>query len=490
MGAVAYKKEVDYKPIWTKIQKPNYKYDIEDEWEWFQFLHEDSEPTKCVQFAFIDKAGTFIPFSIQVKNVTTELLQSMSNNAYDLGYNMYISPAITRNYSRQTDTAWSSNCIILDLDYYKLEEYKHLSPAEFVKQIDYGEYEPSMTACSGRGVYLVYKLSQKQALGTNKAVASMQQAKDALIKYFAKYNCDNQCRDVTHVFRAIGSRHLKKDAVRETYIISKNNKKYTIKALFDSYSETVPDRVFVKTEQPKIYTPNTKPVTAGHFAVYTKNRPLILAEERIEDLYKLMDLREGHFGIGEDEESCRNHFLHLVAIHLFYMMKSEAEVWNEVELLNSKLSKPLPLCDLRATVKRAMLNNEKRGECKKIEEALIARAKTGEYISKEEQKKAYQFYRYKNTTIIALLGVTDEEARHMKQLVTTTVKKERRAEYDAKRYETEKQERAEAKTTKQDGELALVSAMMNNNLTNEQIAEQLGCSIRKVQRLKKQIKEA
>lgn len=494
MGKVATKiqqSDFDFKAFAMKLKKPNHKYELEDEAEWFEFLHSETEPDKFIPFMFIPSDGNMrtITLSYRKKEITNEVLQTLSNNAYELKMNMYMSPASLFSYKRNSENAWAAYSIVLDLDYYETE-YKDLTPGELLEKIDFGGCKPSMIACSGNGVYLVYKLSTVQKLGTPAAAALMRKVKEAMIAHFDKWGADSRCKDAARVFTAIGSRKFKNDTVKPSYIIDKNEKTYDILELLEAFEIAKPQRVLKTVPKPVKTTANTKSTPSAAFVPTSGYRFLNLAEDRLDDFERLLEMRGGYFGEGEkNEASCRNSFLHLVAVHCFYAMKDAITVWNTVEYFNSKLTAPLTNEDIDRIVSSANDNNENRVKCEEAAEALRVRLKAGETITKAEVDATKKFYRYKNTTIIDLLYVSEEESRSMKQLVCETVKRERRAAYDAKRYEKEKQDRAIAKEEKQDSELLRVSMMMNDHMTNEEMAQVMGCSVGKIKRLKKQVKE-
>ena len=495
--------EIDWIALRNKFEKPNFKYNIEDEGDWFSFIHGDTDISKYVYFYFIPVDKTEVSFSAvyQRKEVTNSLIQTLSNNAFDYKYNMYMCPACLKGKTRESDNAWNTEVIVLDLDYYDTK-YKNLSPYELLKHIDFKGAYPSGVACSGKGVYLIYKLANKQVLGTSKAAAMMETVKKALIEHFKDYGCDSRCKDPTHIFRMIGTRHFKDGLERQSYIMEQNEKTYDILELLEIFEQPIPKRVLKKIEPPKVTTPNTRPNSQAAFVSTNSYRFYNLAIDRLDDLQRLLEIRKYDLGTGskDDKTSCRNEFLFMIALHSFYSMNDAITTWNLIEYFNSQLTSPLDLKDIDVIVNSANDNNEKRLQCQELAEQLKAKIKAGEAVSKADKEKTFKFYRYKNSTIVKNLFITDEESKEMKQLMTDTVKKERKAERDRIYYANNKQKKKdyyeqrtkESKLSKRQQmkqELESVAIMMIDGLTMEQMAERLNCSVSKIKQLKRKVKE-
>ena len=492
--ATVKKDEFDWKALRYKFEKPNLKYMLEDEADWFGLIHGETDDNRFIPFLFIPVERTendrTITLSYKKKDITNSLIQSLVNNAYDLKYNMYMSPTCLFSPERKAENAWNTNTIILDLDYYNTE-YKDLNPYELISKMNFKGAYPSIIASSGNGVYLVYKLSEKQALGTAAAAGLMNTVKNALIENFAEFGCDSKCSDPARVFRMIGTRNFKKDTVKQSYIIEQNKKTYDIMELLEVFEKPVPQRVIKKTVEPIEKTINTKQNGFGAVVATNYYRFFKLAEDRLEDLAKLFELRGGDFGTGEkdDKTSCRNEFLFMVAVHSFYAMSDIITTWNLVELYNSKLTSPLELADIDVIVNSANDNNEERLKCQELAEQLKRRIQCGEKVSKAETEKTHKYYRYKNSTICKNLFITNEEGQYMKQLLTDVVKKDRKDARNKAYYAKQQQQKKANKEDKNEKELIAVSIMINQGLTIKQMAEKLNCSESKIKQLKKKVKD-
>ena len=102
--------EFDYTALRRKFEKSNRKYIVEDEVDWFKFVHDKTPDNKFIPFLFIpcEKTETdrTITISVQKKNINADLIQTFSNNAFDYRYNMYMSPTCLFVPKRDSDNVW------------------------------------------------------------------------------------------------------------------------------------------------------------------------------------------------------------------------------------------------------------------------------------------------------------------------------------------------------------------------------------------------
>lgn len=267
---------------------------------------------------------------------------------------------------RNTDSVRHLNAIVLDYDFYKLDDYQDLSPAEMFEIIRPTlPVEPTFAVDSGRGLYLIFAIHHCPYQATNlyKCVY------DELQKQQQPYGADPKATLVTQVIRIPGTVNSRSGRTVEVISVSEN--RYTLTELADLILP------FTR-EQVQSYKKNKK--KAKSFTSTTST-------QFGRDLQKLIYLRN-KAGVSD---GYREQLLYLYWESLLWTNLPEQSIQNKVLAMNSYFSSPMD----EKTVLR---------QCKPA--------------------KKYKF-RSSKKTIISKLAITDDEMKSLQFLVSSDVKRKK-----------------------------------------------------------------
>ena len=341
---------------------------------------------------------------------------------------------------------------------------------------------------SGNGCHLYYNIINEVIPQETK------EKKEKILKYkslcktiankFAKYDiiCDNHVTgDISRILRVPYSYNTKTDNYRQSFIYYKNYcEPYDIRDLLKEFNVknnvNVQDLVNVGVKNGQSH--NNKINNGGHFTVIdngytvpntdeslytrntqTKNYSQTVAN-RLEDIKKFVSLKK-------DYESRRTTILSMTAIMLNDANEKEKlrngdnafiyDVEREIDTINSYFS--IPLSD------------------KEIDKI----------------KNNYNKHEYKTTNVYwaELLGLTDIDMTYSKEIINKDEAERRRKitvrRKNKKQYEKRKEVTLNNKQEKIKNEDELVAELVEQGKTNKEIADELGCSVRKIQRIKSRI---
>lgn len=430
----------------------------EDCYTFFQEVHAYNVESSFVNFTFIyvppidknmygiedvldileekQKEETFVlEISMQKTEVTEIRLGTMVAFANHLGMSMYMSVADYKWVKRTTDYLFGVSSIILDLDTYNtIHEYD--TDEEMFKEMmpvfDRIGMEPNMYINSGHGRYLVFSFNN-----VNLSIPEMQKLYKETVKklffHFKEFGADNKCSDITRIFRVPGNINPKTG--NTAYMIECFGHRTTISKLADAVGICKGKSVSEKKKKNKNRTFHMyyKPIGNSR---YTK-----VNEQRDEDFHTLLELRK------YDMEGHRNILFHLMAVNCFYLGMDEQTVKNYLDEVNGMLFSPYDGLD-----------------------AVIRYAKRNYETYEDDYEGAIK---YKNRTIVDLLDITEEEQKHMKQLISQKEADKRIEESAKKKVEKQKEKKRQTiKELNQQLEKTLLELRYCKLLDNKQLAEQ------------------
>ena len=286
--------------------------------------------------------------------------------------NVYISLNTFYSTYRRLEFLKELNCLFIDLDYYKTGFNKEqilmdLEENYFNKSIP----TPNRIIDSGRGLYLIWKIETvpSQALPLWKAI------EEYLYKVLKTFGADRQALDPTRVLRVVGSVNSKSKS--EVKVLDEYNYIYTLREI---QSEFLPD-----LEERKAKTKGRK----KKVRYIHDERNLYLA--RIHDITKLCELRD------YDLKGHRELILFLYRYYLCYFLEDTEKALNDTLELNSMFRLPLA-------------SNEAKRATRSAETVFLSKNKD---------------YRYKNTTLINLLEISESEERFMTTIISNKEYKRR-----------------------------------------------------------------
>lgn len=374
----------------------------EECYTFFQEIHAHNLEGKFVNFTFIyeppidqntygikdagdileerQKEGRIV-FEVPVykSDLTERHLRSMVAFANRLGMSMYMSVADYIRMKRESGNLYGVSSIILDLDTYNTV-YEYDTDDEIWKAMepvfDRIGVEPNMYINSGHGRYVVFSFNN-----VNLSVPEMQKLYKETVKklifQFKEFGADAKCSDIARVFRIPGNINPKTG--EKAYIAEHFERRTTLSELAAAVGICKGRTATEKKEKNRHrnFQMFYKPIARSR---YTK-----VNVQRDEDFNALLEMRN------YDIEGCRNMFFHLMSVNCFYLGMSEQETAAYLNDINNQLAAPYDGLD-----------------------AVIRYAKSNYETYEEDYDNAVK---YKNRTIVELLGITEEEQKSMKQLI-------------------------------------------------------------------------
>lgn len=410
------------------------------------------------------------------------------------------------------------NALFADLDYYNNPDFKDLTAEQMVglleQELDYPT--PSFYIDSGRGIYIIWLL--ESTFATNKSKKFWQKIEDSIINLFKDFSIDTKVRDLARVLRLIGSKNSKVDRVvkiiESPLMIGRtfdNPLRYELSDFAEFFwgdksllEKVIPIANTKKTKSKR--KNNTKKIKSETKKVTQIRNTYSLNSLRYMDLEKLVELRADRV-----EDGWREHLLFLYRLHLLYSNVESETALNMTLALNSKLGLPMEEKEVIA-----MTSNTE--EASKVYHRLMKtfEERTNENITLRKHMEDSGAYLYKNTTIIDMLNIQPEEQMHLDIIISPKEKQRRKniksaidyknnKEYYQDYYKEYYQENKETvKQSYQDklksqGKLSRaeqneikrsqIKALMEQGLSQRQIAKEIGLSAGKVNKHIKAIKE-
>lgn len=309
--------------------------------------------------------------------------------------NIYISLNTFYSTFRRLEYIKELQANFIDIDCYN-SKYSKEAVLYFLENDLYGYKipRPSLVVDSGRGLYLIWLIEAVPS----KALPLWKAVQEYLYKELKRFGADRMALDATRVLRVVGSVNSKTGT--RVQILDKYDYIYKLREIQSEYlPELEPNRPKKKGRPSKV-------------VFVHRERSLYYA--RIQDITKLCELRD------YDVKGQRELILFLYRYYLCSFYDDADKALNDVLELNSQFTKPLTINEvIKAT-----------GSAEKV------------YFRKDKQ------YKYKNETLIDLLGITEEEETYMTTIISDREYKRRRSLRDEKRYKDKL--KAEGKLSKKE----------------------------------------
>lgn len=312
----------------------------------------------------------------------------------------------------------------VDLDYYKTDLLKGLSPSEIGRQVlercaNQEVPAPTLIIFSGRGVYLKWLF--KEILPAM-AEPRWKKVQEHLHQIFKDFGSDPQALDVSRVLRLVGSVNGKTSKVVQ--VMHDSERSYTFDELADAvlpltreeYRKAQQDKWAKEREKRK--RAREREVKKAFFGVVAESPKFslnTLYAARLHDLVTLAEMR-GWAGTGACA-GMRNNML-LLACTFASFLTPVRLLREEMEELAQRYASKLPRAQVEGTL------NE-------VERRAWMAARGEKITSSQEQHKGKEFdprYTFKNSTIIEWLDIQDDELRKLKTIISKEIKQERNTE--------------------------------------------------------------
>ena len=267
----------------------------------FNLFHDTTPSDKFVSFFFGGNDQKF-QLNYTKKSITPQLLTVLVEFSKKFSMNLYISEFcfITGKNRKESNVA-STNVITMDLDKKNIDIEKELPVIQKICK-DNG-LNLSAVMRSGRGNYLVFKLDEPYICATNFTQLNRWKYNyDQLCDLFQEYEADYKCKDISRVFRLMGSYNYKDNTHYETkflYIWNNTNTYTSIPICKKTIGDNLFDKERVFTHEKKA-SKRKSPVIVNSDVEY-----LAMSENtffhgqnkrRLNDLIHLICMRPDHLG--------------------------------------------------------------------------------------------------------------------------------------------------------------------------------------------------
>lgn len=333
-----------------------------------------------------------------------------------MGLDTYISLNTFYKPCKASENVKEINCLYSDLDFYKGKcEYNNYTKEQILMNLNDNYFNktlpiPSYIIDSGRGMYLIWLIEPVPY----KALKEWQKIQKYILKQLKEFGADKVAVDVSRVLRVPGSINSKSNTRVE--ILEEYNYRYTLREIREQfYREEKKAKKKVKKKsknKPKKVVSVTNKLT---FLRTTRS----LYNARIEDLEKLCELRNYKL------KGKREIILFLYRYWLCMYTEDTEEALEKTLELNNKFNEPL-----------------KRNE-------VLTDTKAAEKVFKDDSKD----YNYKNSTLIELLDITEEEQKELKTIISNEEYKRRENIRSKKNYNSVKAKENYHDKLKKDGKL-------------------------------------
>lgn len=350
--------------------------------------------------------------------------------------NVYISLNTFYSTFRRLEYLKELKAQFIDLDIYKTGFTKeqiimHLEAEHFNKSIP----RPNLIIDSGRGLYLIWLLNSVPS----KALPLWKAVEEYLYSVLKQFGADRRALDPTRVLRVPGSINSKSNTRVE--IIDKYDYLYDLREIQKEYLPDLEEKKVNKKGRPR------------KTVFIHRERSLYYA--RIQDLIKLCELREYNL------EGHRELVLFLYRYYLCSFLEDTEKALQDVLELNREFISPL-----RAT-----------------EVIRATRSAERVYLSKEKE------YKYKNTTLIELLEITELEETYMTTIISNKEYKNRQNKAFRKRYQEKLKE--DGKLTKKEQiniQRQKIKSLMQQGFSQKDISKELDIPSRTIERRVKELR--
>ena len=384
---------------------------LEEFYSYLNMLHPNITETEFISF-FIKKDEDFSRWGVN-SNEWDKLYKLLNheNDTYCSINSFHRASNCTSKYVKKL------NALIVDLDYYKIPEYKNLTAKQMIEliKLDVDYLEPSFYVDSGRGLYLIWLLENTYA--TTKSKSYWSKIEVELIKRFEPFGADGKVKDVARVLRVPGSINSKngravniilpEDETSTLLEYTYNPKRFELSDISNYYWGDISENERTKkTSIKKVKKKSNKKIIA---LKTIKN----LHYTRTKDLEQIVKLRG-------DLKGCRESLLFLYRLNLLYADVEPKKALDLTLELNSCMNEPLKEKEVEKATRSAETNAEVYFRLKNKYDEEKEGVSLNQYLS---QNGAYL---YKNSTIIDELKITEDEMKSLEILIDTNEKNRRK----------------------------------------------------------------
>lgn len=327
---------------------------------------------------------------------------------------IYITPNSFYKPQRNNNNIRQLRSLFIDLD---LREQMTFEKAieEINLKVSQGKIpQPTMTVNSGRGIHLYWVIEH----APKQAIHTWQELEDYLYHQLKPLYADFSATDCSRLLRLPETLNSRNDQLCTVIDIGGNV--YSMRDLRETllnHSEKV--RQMNEEIERRKQNPQPKKNQRNYKKLTYLLNPYTLHTTRAEDLKRLVTLRNGNL------KGHRNTILHMFSYWEGIYKRDDEHLLNVVKELNNQFREPLALAQVKSIVRST----------RKAVELFIAYTQglnAGEDKRLTSGMKKHGGYWYKNTTIIELLKITDQEQTHLKTIISKKEKLRRQKEQKKK----------------------------------------------------------
>lgn len=350
------------------------------------------------------------------------------------GNDVYLTLNTFKSPRRTNDNIHQFKALYIDLDTYNTE----YTNQQVLMQLEADYYnriipQPNAIMHSGRGLCLVYLLNY----APKAAAKRWDYVQKRFVELLEPFGADKAVKDPARILRLAGTTNSKNGET--VYIDYLHTEKYELADLFRDYAL---DHEYIPKQKK-----GRKSTKKGHrLSVFS------LYKNRSEDIIRLVNMRHGAV-TGMREK--------LLFLYRYFMLHltDEKNALEATLQLNNMFTAPLS-------------RNEAVNSTKSAVKAY--------YMNKADKRSGYN---YTNISLIDELAITPEEQKHLSTIISKEEKRSRSGHLTWAEHIQRLKDRKHQ-------EIQKLSSYMEKNpaAKNRELADYMGCSIRKVQTLKAEIR--
>ncbi|MCB2356893.1 helix-turn-helix domain-containing protein [Clostridium estertheticum] len=331
--------------------------------------------------------------------------------------NIYLSPNSFYKPKRRIENIRKLNSLFIDLDYYTLEQYKGLSAEQIIWLLEKDYFKqsvppPSFIVISGQGIVIYWLIEPVPYM----ALPLWNAVQKFFLEKLKEIGADAKSIDAARVSRLSGTINQKNGQATEILVF--NEERYSLRDIQENYLPELNDYV----KNPSVKKRGRKSKVVKLYNLYS------LHHARLMDIVEIQNFRKGYCRDenGELVEKSQRELMCFLYRYWACCFTNDLKKALEDTLeFNKGFICPLPESEVRSQTSQAeraykeWLENEFENKEKKDVEQLKIEIKDGNDKKKNRSGYKYKGYNYKNTTLIGLLNIVEDEMKVLKTIINT-----------------------------------------------------------------------